>query len=121
MKKFINNIVYIILVLSLVSITACGKKPKELIVGKWVRTSISNEYPGLFYPSSIAFYEDGSISVGGKELPTDLAGKYNFVDEKNIKLDISAFAQVIVETEVFKDDLKLIFPKGEIAKYERYK
>ena len=119
MKRLINCFILSTLILIIVTASGCGKNQKELILGKWTRTSISQVYADLFYPTSIAFYEDGSASVGGKELPTTIAGKYNFINDKTIKLDIQPFSQVIIEVEVSKNILTLVFPKGEKANYER--
>jgi hypothetical protein len=100
-------------------LTSCSQKPQDLIVGQWTRTSIDNENYGLFYPSTITFYKEGTVSVGGEEIITTVAGNYHFIDDNNIKLDITGFASVIVKAQVSKKELILTFPKGENAKYKK--
>lgn len=119
-----------------VLLSSCSAGPSSLILGKWERYEIQGTKPLFFYPAGVEFFKDGTASmageIGGLSDPPpplnalNVVGTFKFVDDKHLRIDPSGASAMllgsfVVEVSVSRDQLILIFPQGETAKYRRVK
>ena len=84
---------YVLLGCLVVMIAGCGSKPKDLIVGKW---KTSRKMGDKTFESTMEFTSDGKVksSVEGKIV---VEGKYKFLDDSNLEMEVSAQGQTMTE------------------------
>ncbi len=125
-----SNVISLMIALFLaLSLTSCSPRPQTLIIGSWQRYDLKDADQYLFYPTAIQFFKDGTVSIVansptfGTGLGMSVAGNYKFVDERHVRIDPSTalLGSVVVEVVVSNDELTLIFPKREVAKYRKAK
>jgi uncharacterized protein (TIGR03066 family) len=95
-------------------------KPKDAIVGKWICTE------GETKDALVEFTKDGVVKVSLKLGDQDLKfeGKYKFLDDDNIEVEITAGGETHKEknkVKISKDDMTLTDPKGKEEKFKRKK
>ncbi len=101
---------------------SCTAKPESLMLGKWSRYSLQGAQPLYFYPATIVFFKDGTVSlVGDAGMPLTATGNYKFVDRTHMRIHPQGvmLGSVVVEVAVSRDQLVLTFPMGEVAKYRK--
>jgi len=89
---------------------------KSSILGKWQEFGAKtgdNE--------TLEFFKDGTVSLVSKRMT--LAGKYSFVDDDRIKLELGGIGAlagpVIMRVSISGGELRLTDTKGEISTYRR--
>ena len=115
-----KNILSLLLVLLFMS---CQTEPEKLLVGKWRGERPINADPGLFYPTGLEFFEDGTLSWKGfspaRQMDISAAGNFKLIDAQHMKLDVPGFLSNVVEVSVSRNTLVLTFPGGEVRNFER--
>jgi hypothetical protein len=84
------KIAHTILVFIVLLLVACAEKPESKIVGQWAKI----ENPA----SKIEIFEDGTLVAFDETSPIRVNGKWKFLDDGRLKLEMSAMGMTIVET-----------------------
>ena len=63
--------------LLLITLAACGKSPKDAIVGTWYEAGGDE---------SMQFYKDGTITI--EDSGKSIAGNYTFLDDDTIRVEL---------------------------------
>jgi hypothetical protein len=119
----------VVLLLGLMMAVACGSSTKKAILGKW------QEVGGT---ETMEFLKDGNLIIAeknvlpgkskatamlGAKLGISQAGKYEFLDDGRVKLELSGLlglaGPVICKVSVSHKELVLTMPDGSVEKYQR--
>lgn len=79
-----------ILISILLLLVACAQKPEEKIVGKWMNTEDNS--------SKMEIFDDGTLVAFDESSPVRVNGKWNFLDDGRLKLEMSFMGMEITET-----------------------
>ena len=110
MKKEISLL--ILLILSVVMLSACIQKPEAAINGKWECGT-----------ETIEFFKDGTVIIDSEKDSMSMGGKYKFVDDDRIRIDLGGLGAlagpIIYKVSISKDELILTDRDGKASKYKR--
>jgi hypothetical protein len=111
MKHIAKNLLVVFTAIAL--FVSCSAKSS--IVGKWQEIGGDNE--------TLEFFKDGTVSAVAKRMT--LAGKYSFVDDDHLKLELGGVGALagplIMRVSISGGELRLTDPKGELSTYQRAK
>jgi hypothetical protein len=91
-KRRISLAIVGLLVLNVVMLSACIQKPETAIIGKW-------EAVGLH--ETIEFFKEGTVIMDSEERSISVVGKYKFVDDDTIRIDLGGL-EALAGPTIFK-------------------
>ena len=107
-----NHIRSIVTAWLLLFLLSCSARSGKEIVGKWQEIGGTN--------ARMEFFQDGNVTIvaGGRQL----AGKYEFLDNKRLKIDYGAnVGAMIFEVSINGDQMVLKEPNGEVSTFKKVK
>jgi hypothetical protein len=87
-----------------------SSKQEDAIVGKW------SEIDGT---EKMELLKDGTMTVSDKRI--SMGGKYAFVEENKIKVNLGALGLFVATFVISGDELTWTMPDGKVSKYKREK
>src|SRR5262249_45482932 len=110
-----RKLCFLLVGLTTLVLPACAAKPQELIIGKWETTD------PLGKTQIAEFAKDGNTSWPVPFTALRVDGKYKFVDDKHIELELPGTGKMQKSVEVTRETLTLTDDKGKAQIYKRVK
>ncbi len=107
------------LVLVVITLSGCGSKPENALVGKWQSTQgvVADTLFGLFghfsLANSIEFFKEGTVTAVvrgrtfGSDVPVPITGNYRWIDNDRIRVEMPQVAPIVYRVTINRGELKL--------------
>ncbi len=107
----------LVILCAAVMLAADANKPKDQIVGKWEPADAQGKVV-------IEFTKDGMVKVSVAGTEVKIEGKYKFLDDENMQIDLTVMGQSKsdkLKVAIDKDELTTTDSQGKTDKMRRVK